>query len=635
MALWNLSYDFVACFLLLMVIVWYYSEKKIPVKSHKAFMELISIVFVANGFEIIMSIMARYPDEFSLNLLKTIMQIQIFAMNLIPLAFANYILLLTHVNNKRKRYRWMFGVSFLFLVLVTVLNPVFDWAIGIEDGYPVVFGMGYLVYAMDAVMILFSIIVMIFNRREMAFARMLSLSLDIVLGVIAWFLQVSYKLPLINLALSVMVLTLYYYLQNPNSVTDPVTKQFNRKFMGEHIRSTFETEKRFGIIMVALDDFKFINKTYGVENGDNLLRQVGTFLEKLHIPKAVFRYGSDQFCIEIIKNVDDVRDIADLIQDRFRHPWYSKSAVGIMMSATVCCIECPRDARNYGGLIEVIDYSMSVAKKTKKGGITNSADVELDKLRNDKAVEKAVRLAIDRGEIMVYYQPIYSVSKGAYSSAEALVRINDEELGWISPEVFIPLAEKNGMILEMGNIIFEKVCRFIRDFKLEQTSVEYIEVNISPVQLIQTDFVDGIIATMEKYDVKPSQINMEITETATMGSAAIVHENIQKLVDYGIRFSLDDYGSGNANIDYINHMPFSIIKLDKYIVWDAFDNKKAGITLEYTIGMLNALELSIVAEGVETEEMRDKLTQIGCHYMQGWYYSKAISDLEFMKLLEE
>lgn len=305
------------------------------------------------------------------------------------------------------------------------------------------------------------------------------------------------------------------------------------------------------------------------------------------------------------------------------------------MSASITCIECPKDAEAYGELVEVIDYSMAVAKKNKKGGVSMATDVELDKIRNDKAVEKAVRLAMDRDELMVYYQPIYSVTHGAYNSAEALVRLHDDELGWISPEVFIPIAEKNGMIVEMGEMILEKVCKFIRDNNLKDTGIEYIEVNISSIQLIQVDFADRVKDILEKYDVKPEQINIEITETATIASMSVVKENINKLVEYGIAFSLDDYGSGYANIDYINRMPFKIIKLDKYIIWDAFKNDKAGITLEYTIGMLNALELLIVAEGVETVEMRDRLTNIGCHYMQGWYYSKAVSDREFIKLIQQ
>ncbi|MBQ7707976.1 MAG: EAL domain-containing protein [Lachnospiraceae bacterium] len=119
-----------------------------------------------------------------------------------------------------------------------------------------------------------------------------------------------------------------------------------------------------------------------------------------------------------------------------------------------------------------------------------------------------------------------------------------------------------------------------------------------------------------------------------VGGSEIVNENIEKIVEYGITLSLDDYGSGYSNLDYINHMPFHIIKIDKYIVWDAFENIKAGITLDYTIRMLNALSYRIVAEGVETKEQKEHLANIGCHYMQGWYYSKAVATDEFMEVIK-
>ena len=418
--------------------------------------------------------------------------------------------------------------------------------------------------------------------------------------------------------------------------TDSLTNIYNRYGFDEFAEKMIQKNPKthFVAALLDIDDFKFINKTYGVENGDTLLRQIGAFMETLPFAKTVFRLGADQFCIVLYKDLDQIDAVAQTVHERFRHPWYSENQAGIMMSASICCVNCPTDASAYGQLIEVMDYSMSMAKRLQKGRITYAKDYDLGKIKQDKAFEKAVKQALDRDELMVYYQPIFSVEKGVYNSAEALVRLHDEELGWISPEDFIPIAERNGMIIEMGEVILDKVCRFIHDFKLAQTTVEYIEVNISPVQLMQQHFSDRVKQIMEKYDVRPNQINIEITETATISMADTVNANIMDLVQYGIKFSLDDYGSGYANIEYINHMPFSIIKLDKYIIWDAFKSTKAGITLKHTIGMLNELELHIVAEGVETAEMRDHLADIGCHFMQGWYYSKAVSDQDFIRLIE-
>lgn len=632
---WDLAYDYAAIYLLLIIIMWYFHEKRIPLASHRTFLIALSAVFASTGLEIVSTKLAQTTGTAGSTGFWVTSTLQHLALNAIPLLFAYYVLQIVHINAKQMlQAKWMLSVCGVVDVAVLVTNPYTNWVYEVDEGR-YIYDYGVIVLITVAILaIVASSVVAICRVNHTLFAKTMVVMFHMLLVVIAVIMQLKTHVLFLNFVIATVCLTLYYYLQNPNGVIDTVTKQFNRRFLGEYLHTFFVNEKPFGIVVVAMDDFKFINKTYGVENGDNLLRQIGAFMDELPFAKTVFRLGADQFCIVLYKDLDRIDEAAQTIHERFRHPWYSENQAGIMMSASICCVNCPADASAYGQLIEVMDYSMSMAKRLKKGMITYAKDYDLGKIKQDKAFEKAVKQALDRDELMVYYQPIFSVQKGVYNSAEALVRLHDAQLGWISPEDFIPIAERNGMIIEMGEVILDKVCRFIHDFKLAQTTVEYIEVNISPVQLMQQHFSDRVKQIMEKYDVQPEQINIEITETATISMADTVNANIMDLVQYGIKFSLDDYGSGYANIDYINHMPFSIIKLDKYIIWDAFKSTKAGITLKHTIGMLNELELHIVAEGVETAEMRDHLADIGCHYMQGWYYSKAVSDTEFIHLIE-
>ncbi len=632
---WDLAYDYAAIYLLLIIIMWYFHEKRIPLASHRTFLIALSAVFASTGLEIVSTKLAQTTGTAGSTGFWVTSTLQHLALNAIPLLFAYYVLQIVHINAKQMlQAKWMLSVCGVVDVAVLVTNSYTNWVYEVDEGR-YIYDYGVIVLITVAILaIVASSVVAICRVNHTLFAKTMVVMFHMLLVVIAVIMQLKTHVLFLNFVIATVCLTLYYYLQNPNGVIDTVTKQFNRRFLGEYLHTFFVNEKPFGIVVVAMDDFKFINKTYGVENGDNLLRQIGAFMDELPFAKTVFRLGADQFCIVLYKDLDRIDEAAQTIHERFRHPWYSENQAGIMMSASICCVNCPADASAYGQLIEVMDYSMSMAKRLKKGMITYAKDYDLGKIKQDKAFEKAVKQALDRDELMVYYQPIFSVQKGVYNSAEALVRLHDAQLGWISPEDFIPIAERNGMIIEMGEVILDKVCRFIHDFKLAQTTVEYIEVNISPVQLMQQHFSDRVKQIMEKYDVQPEQINIEITETATISMADTVNANIMDLVQYGIKFSLDDYGSGYANIDYINHMPFSIIKLDKYIIWDAFKSTKAGITLKHTIGMLNELELHIVAEGVETAEMRDHLADIGCHYMQGWYYSKAVSDTEFIHLIE-
>lgn len=630
----DLAFNHMAMAILILLIVWFFSDKKIPLLSRKIFLGIVITVFVSGFFETMALDMIRDTGNHNGVVYIVFLSIHQFMMNLIPVLFAFYVSVLVNNNahiNKILSVSCFFAT--MLIAIIVGLNPVTGWLfVSTDDGLKRG-GAAVVLFIICMVLLVVSVITMFINPDRVDFKQSVLVTITICLCGIAIAVQHFTGIPMVCFGLACACLMLYHYLNNAGTITDATTLLYNRNFMGEYLQYEFSTGKKFNIIAVAMDDFKFVNKTYGVNTGDGLLQQVGGYLSGIDGVEAVFRFGSDQFCLFVRKRSKDADKIMENIHERFLHPWYSESSAAIMMSASVCRISCPKDADSYENLIDVIDYSMTVAKKTQKGGIVKASDLDVDNLMNDKAVEKAVKLAMDRDELMVYYQPIFSVEKGKYNSAEALVRLKDDELGWISPEIFIPISEKNGLIMEMGYMILDKVCRFIHDYKISETDIEYIEINISPVQLTQLDFAEKVIEILEKYEIKPSQINFEITETAALGTMAILNDNIGCLVDYGIAFSLDDYGSGNANIGYINHMPFKIIKIDKNIIWDAFKNEKAGITLEYTIGMLNALKLLIVAEGVETEEMCSKLQKIGCHYMQGWYYSKAVPDEEFMGVI--
>ena len=631
----NLAYDYSAILILITMIIWYFLEKRIPLKSHRFFLIYILSAFGTTVIEVLSVWVLRYSDIYSETLFHWMLALRALAFYSVSFILLNYVALIGNVNiNKWKYAKPVLWVLYAFTAVASLINPFTRWAFDYKNNRFESGNGNRVLAAITVGLSIATVAIIIKNVKELQLRKTIVLIISMCLCGFAAVYQERQNELVFCLSMTLVCLTLYNFLQNPNAVTDLTTSLFNRNFMGDYLKNEFASGRSFGVITVAMDDFKFINRTHGINVGDRLLFQVGSFLTSLEVPKMVFRFGSDQFCVVIKKSNVDIYKTAETIVSRFKHPWFSDTSAAIMMSASVCCIECPRDAASYGELVEVIDYSTAVMKKSRKGSLGKADELELEKLKKDKEVEKAIKLAVDRDEVMVYYQPIFSVQKDVYNSAEALVRINDEKLGFISPEIFIPIAEKNGLIIEMGELILRKVCKFIHDFELRNTSVEYIEVNISPVQLCQTDFVDRVKSILEEYDVEPSQINMEITETANVSSMKIINENIAALVNYGISFSLDDYGSGNANIDYINRMPFTIIKLDKYIIWEAFKNEKAGITLEHTVGMLNALKLYIVAEGVETEEMKEQLAKVGCHYMQGWYYSKAVPAADFIGLIQ-
>ena len=234
----------------------------------------------------------------------------------------------------------------------------------------------------------------------------------------------------------------------------------------------------------------------------------------------------------------------------------------------------------------------------------------------------------------MFYQPIIEASTGRIISAEALIRLNDRVLGFVSPEEFIPISESNGKIHEISEYVIDTVFRFIKEHNLQNLGVEFIELNLSVMQCMDKKLSQKLEYYLNKYDVDPKHINLEITETATNFDEKRLRTQLQKLKNLGFTFSLDDYGTGYSNLVRVLEYPVDIIKLDKSIVWSAFQNMDSFVTLKNLISMFHDVRRRIVAEGVESEEQRNALRELGCDYLQGYFYSKPVDEDTFISYVQ-
>lgn len=634
MAYTNLSFDYIAMFFLFMLLIWYITGKKVPLKSFRYFFQVILCAFFATLLEIVGYLIVRYRDIIPFHYAYYTTSIQLFFIHNFVVMLTYCLMTMAHIDvKKNKVLKYIFIISRLVIALLCIPNLFHNRIMNLEDGKYAAAGIGYILYVVDGVMIAICVWIFTKRRKDFRFLKANITGFLFVSGVACGIAQVLKFAPMLNFAIAILCTVMYLYQNSSTAVTDEVTGQLNRSFFGEYIHDKFFENTPFSVIVVNLDDFKFVNQSLGVAIGDKLLYELGGYLDKLDGNSEVFHFDADQFCVVVDSDECTPLEVAETIKARFEQVWLEGDK-DVMMTATTCIIDCPEDAKDSISLMEVIDYSMENAKSTKKRDISFAKDMDLEKIYQAKQIEKAVKKAISKKTVQVYYQPIYSTKNSTYNSAEALARIKDNELGFIPPDVFIPIAERCGMINELGDLVFENVCKFISQNKLIDTSIEYIDINVSPLQLMQINYSKKLLSIMGKYGVLPSQINIEITETAAMTTFPVVNDNLYDLVENGIAVSLDDYGSGYANIGYINKMPFKYIKIDKEIVWEAFKNDKASTTLEYTICMLAALKLNIIAEGVETEQMRDMLSAFGCQYLQGWYFSKAVPGDELVELIK-
>jgi EAL domain-containing protein (putative c-di-GMP-specific phosphodiesterase class I) len=264
----------------------------------------------------------------------------------------------------------------------------------------------------------------------------------------------------------------------------------------------------------------------------------------------------------------------------------------------------------------VLDEKSMLAKRTRE---------EMIEVINEALID-------DRVE--VFYQPIYSTSERKFVSAEALVRIRKPDGGIIPPGLFIPIAEETGLIAKLGRRVFEKTCHFIKDNDIRQYGVEYIEVNLSVVQCESKALSKMYIDIMEECGVDPSTINLEITESASIIMKKTLLDNMKALIDYGVTFSLDDFGNGESNLNYIVDLPIEIVKFDKDMTQAYFENEKAKYVLQAATDMIQGLQLKVVAEGVETANQLRELERLGIDYIQGYYFSKPVEERQYIEFLK-
>ncbi|MBP7059783.1 MAG: EAL domain-containing protein, partial [Lachnospiraceae bacterium] len=261
-------------------------------------------------------------------------------------------------------------------------------------------------------------------------------------------------------------------------------------------------------------------------------------------------------------------------------------------------------------------------------------DKALNFVKRRSAMEKAIRNALDKDKPIIYYQPIVSTDTEQCVAAEALIRIDDPTLGMLSPEEFIPIAEQAGLIGDIGQYVFNDVCRFYNDYRPDNAGLKWIEINVSALQLPNDQLFDGFYNSLLKYGVPVEFINLELTESENPENSSINMDTMSKLYEKGFSFSIDDYGTGYSNISRLLSGYYENVKLDKSILWNSSTVAGMKILKELNF-LLRDMKLTIIQEGVETEEQLNLVKSLGTPLVQGFYYSKPISKKDFMEFLKE
>ncbi len=259
-------------------------------------------------------------------------------------------------------------------------------------------------------------------------------------------------------------------------------------------------------------------------------------------------------------------------------------------------------------------------------------EVLLEKLKRQEKIRLQLQKALRDKTMEIHLQPIYNVQAGRFSALEVLARLKDDELGYIPPQEFIPLAEANGDIMEVGRQIFAKTCQFISETDLDALGIDFLTVNLSPSQCMNYSLGDELERIAVRYGISMDKIRLEVTETA-IGDMDSLLEQMRRLKNCGVSFLLDDFGTGNSNLARVMNLPFAMVKVDMQFVWAYF--RSVSNMLPYIVRMFQEDKMVIIIEGVEDRHMAQQLANMGCMYEQGYYFSRPLPLDELVEFLQE
>ena len=426
-----------------------------------------------------------------------------------------------------------------------------------------------------------------------------------------------------------VIFILYVTFENPDIYYDQKTGLYNFKTFARYIREILFRKKDSYILTFVIKNYTEKKQIYGVKQMDRALTEVGKFFILNFLNKKCFYMQQGRFTI-VDKSTDDFNKIIDKTLKRFETPWCFNNTE---LQLSLFVIDMDKDTKYYSlediysGYAIAYDY---VRKSTNDRVIINQT-LYNEILRKTK-VFKALNKALLEDDLQVYYQPLVDAQTRKIVGAEALVRIIDDELGLIPPSEFITLAEKNGCIEQLGEQVLRKTCIFLKESGLYNSGLQWMNVNLSPVQCQNIRLKSKIDNIIDSSSIGHTFIHLEITEDS-MIDFQVLENQMKLLITDGYKFSLDDFGSGYSNITRVRKFPFSNIKLDMSIVKDHFDSPDN--MLIRMIKTFTDKGMTVTAEGVETKEMADELQAMGCTFLQGYYFSKPIPAQEFIKFFNE
>ncbi|MFM7760962.1 MAG: putative bifunctional diguanylate cyclase/phosphodiesterase, partial [Burkholderiaceae bacterium] len=423
--------------------------------------------------------------------------------------------------------------------------------------------------------------------------------------------------------------------------TDSLTALPNRYWLNQHLPSVLDnaarTKTKVALLYLDLDNFKHINDALGHRTGDDVLVAIARTLGEVAGGKSqLARIGGDEFTVLLEQLDHDAKSQAELLAYRLIAAIEVMSASSAWrafnLRASVGISLYPDDAQDVDGLLLAADIAMYEAKSEGKAQARHYDEAYGHRIRERITIEHALELAIQNEEFVIYYQPRADARSGELTSMEALIRWRHPERGLLSPVEFISVAEQTGLIVPIGEYVVRKVCQQIADWRDQGLPIKPVSVNVSALQLKGEGLRLALRMSLKRHKLSPTLIAFELTESSMLDEDGVAQSELRKLCEMGIELEIDDFGTGYSSLSKLQSLEIDVLKIDQSFVRRLGKDAQASALCETMVSVGRNLDISVVAEGVETTEQLSLLQQMGCDQIQGYLISPPLPPDEIVKL---
>ncbi len=624
--------EFLSCVILVVICVYSLMGKKSVSYKQAAFHGSALISFAALLITLILFYMTHLGSLISPRVLILVGSLFYIGMSVATASITGAMLTTMFENRlNTRRFKCASLIAFCLLVvqiLIVAANLFTGWLFFIRPNGSYATGP---LHRIDLIYLILAYInVYVFYRLERkrvknAFRLIIYIipAITVVMGVFQYFYM---DLVLTGTTLSVSLLVLFIYGQQQRLYIDPLTEISNREAFFQSLEHLASRHTSFRVIFVSLRKYKLVNNQFGQRVGDEFLLEIGRYFSSLNPKVTPYRFSGVEFALVAVHMpTNEYEELLLRVKKRFEEPWFTEGLT-VAINAAVCDIRYPDHAADINELIASLEYAMRLAKSNLNNKIVRFSGVLRSEFGRRNFVLSQMERSLREGRFFLYIQPIYDCVLKRYIGGEVLLRMNEENGRPIPPGEFIPLAIETGMATELGWMVLEKTCRFLS----LNRDVGWLSVNISSQQNEFDETVRRLETLLEKYDIPPQSIKLEITESVLFEDLERARITMEELARRGVGVFLDDFGTGYSNLSNVMSLPFECVKIDKGLLGGIHQNEKSYRLLQTVVNGLRSMNMLLLAEGVETIEQSETVRHLGIDLIQGYYYARPMPSEEFV-----